>query len=139
MAIRILEISDYDKIYQFWCNTPGMGMNAADERINIDKFLKKNPGMSFVSEEDGRIVGTVLTGDDGRRGFIYHLAVAEEFRKRGIGTALLERSLDTLKKQGITKVHIFVFKDNELGKAFWSKSRFYKREDIEIFSYDMCN
>lgn len=137
MILREIELKDYDNLYKFWKSTPGMGINAADEKENIAKFLQKNPGMSFICEDEGKVIGTVLTGDDGRRGFIYHLAVAESHRKRGIGRKLLDKGLETLHEQGITKVHIFVFKDNECGKAFWNKSGFYKRDDIEIFSLDM--
>jgi len=131
MLIRNMESSDYDSVYRLWLNTPGMSLNTLDDsRQVIERYLSRNPTTCFVAEQEGEIVGVILSGHDGRRGFIYHLAVRLEERKQGIGTALVERSLEALYAEGIGKVALFVFKNNEIGNHFWAKCGFAEREDL---------
>ncbi len=136
-GIREIHIDDYDEIHALWERTPGIGLSNADRWGNIQRFLSRNKGMSFCYEEDGKIVGTVLCGHDGRRGHIYHAAVAEEYRGRGIGRLLVERSLKKLKEEGIDKCHLFVYPDNETGNAFWKAIGWTKRGDILVYTRDI--
>lgn len=132
--IRKLTIEDYGEIYQLWQSTPGVGISDSDSRENIQVFLKRNPNLSFVFESDQKIVGTILSGHDGRRGFIYHLAVDKDFRNHKIGFKLVEKCLWELKSVNILKCHLFVYDNNEIGKEFWNKLYWTKRDDILIFS-----
>ena len=134
ILIHEMQISNYDEFYKLWSNTPGMGLSDADLYENIDKFLLRNKGLSFVCRYKDRIIGTILCGHDGRRGYIYHVTVVEEYRGRGIGQMLVNKSLQKLKEEGINKCHIFVFSDNEIGNAFWSLKGWTKREDIFVYS-----
>lgn len=111
-----------------------MGLSDADSEQNIQNFLIRNKDMSFCFEEDGKIIATILCGHDGRRGYIYHVTVAEECRGRGIGRLLVEKSLERLKIVAIHKCHLFVFCDNEIGNVFWSSTDWIKREDIFVYS-----
>lgn len=131
MKIRKIKKSDWKKILALWQNIPGMGLNNIDDsKDGIISFLKRNPKTCFIAEENGTAAGTIITGHDGRRGYIYHTAVLPEFRRRGIATELLARSVDALKKQGIAKAALVVFSDNEAGNAFWEKQGFTKRSDL---------
>lgn len=108
-----------------------MGLNSIDDtKEGIVRFLCRNPKTCFVAEIDGTFAGTIIAGHDGRRGYIYHTAVLPEFRRRGIATELLARSVDALKKQGIAKAALVVFSDNEAGNAFWEKQGFTKRSNL---------
>ena len=125
MKIRTMLLSDYDKVYRLWLDTPGMGLNTTDDsETGIEKYLLRNPNTCFVAENDDEIIGVILSGHDGRRGLIYHLAVKASARKQGVGNALLEQATEALKKEGICKVYIMVFKNNEPGHAFWEKRGF---------------
>ncbi|ACM61271.1 ribosomal protein S18 acetylase RimI-like enzyme [Caldicellulosiruptor bescii] len=137
MIIREMNPNDWSKVISLWQNTEGIGIGRSDTKEGLEKFLNRNKGMSFVCEIDGKIIATIMCGHDGRRGFIYHLTVAENFRLQGIGKRLVEKALEELKNQGIHKCHIFVMKNNEKGKNFWSKMGFQKRDDIEVFSIDI--
>ncbi|WP_039765953.1 GNAT family N-acetyltransferase [Caldicellulosiruptor sp. F32] len=137
MIIREMKVEDWQEMRNLWQTTEGIGLGRSDTIEGLEKFLNRNKGMSFVCEIDSKIVATIMCGHDGRRGFIYHLAVAKDFRSQGIGRQLVEKALQELKKQGIHKCHIFVMKDNEKGKNFWSKMGFQKRNDIEVFSIDI--
>ena len=117
-GIREIHIDDYDEIYALWKKTPGVGLSNADSRENIQRFLIRNQGMSFCYEENGKIVGTALCGHDGRKGYIYHIAVAEEYRGRGIGRLLVKRCLQRLMEEGIDKCNLNVFRNNAIGNAF---------------------
>ena len=125
MQIRKMLLSDYGSAYSLWLNTPGMGLNDADDsEAGIKKYLLRNPDTCFVVEKDGEIIGTILSGHDGRRGLIYHLAVKGSERERGVGNTLLEYAIEALKNEGISKIYIMVFKNNSKGNAFWGKRGF---------------
>ena len=130
MKIRKMLIGDYNSVYDLWINTPGMGMNTIDDsETGIDKYLQRNPNTCFVAEKDNEIIGVILSGHDGRRGMIYHLAVKVSERERGVGSKLVEYALDALKNEGISKVYIIVKKYNEAGNAFWERRRFTIPDD----------
>lgn len=131
MEIRKMTMDDYEKVYALWMSCTGMGLNNVDDsKEGIDKFLRRNPDTCFVAEEEERIVGVILVGNDGRRGYVYHTSVSPENRSQGIGSKLVQQALDALKQQGINKVALVVFARNELGNQFWEKQGFTTREDI---------
>ena len=130
-GIRVMSIDDYEKVYALWMSCKNMGFNNLDDsREGIAKYLKRNPSTCYVAEQGENIVGVILSGHDGRRGFIYHLAVAEECRRQGIATELLECAVSSLAAEGINKVALLVFNRNEAGNAFWEKNGFTSREDL---------
>ncbi|MBL8967604.1 MAG: GNAT family N-acetyltransferase [Spirochaetaceae bacterium] len=134
-TIEVFSPKDYDAARELWGRTPGMGLSEADSRERIEAFLARNPGLSFVARSaDGRVVGTVLCGSDSRRGYLYHLAVDGEHRRRGLGQRLAAAGLAALKASGVEKCHLMVIKGNELGAAFWRNNGWKLREDIDLYS-----
>ena len=103
----------------------------------MENVLIKNVGLNYVCEDEGKIIGTILCGEDGRRGYLYHLAVDKDYRRKGIGTKLVSLVFDNLKKKDIIKCHLFVYYENELGKTFWEKTGWYKRDELIIYSKDI--
>ena len=140
MAYQIFEMSinDYDEAYALWERCPGIGLSNADKRCAITRFLERNPGLCFVARQAGELVGTCLCGSDGRRGYLYHLAVDPSARRLGIGKALVEQTFSSLKHQNIQKCHIMVFGSNEPGLAFWKHEGWKLRPEIVIMSYDLA-
>lgn len=131
MQIRPMNPEDFDTVYALWRATPGMGLNDIDDTPEgIARFLARNPGCSFVADQEGLIVGVILAGHDGRRGFIYHMAVQPSMRRQGIGASLLDRATNALRAQGIHKAALVVFEHNELGNAFWEGRGFFGRADL---------
>lgn len=131
MLIRPMCPDDYGAVYALWCSCPGMGVNNLDDsREGIGRFLARNPDTCFIAEQDSAMVGVILVGSDGRRGYIYHTAVAPTMRGQGIGRALVERALDALRAIGIHKVALVAFARNEAGNAFWEKLGFTVRDDL---------
>lgn len=129
--IRIMNISDYEKVYDLWLHTTGMGLNKTDDsREGIEKYLLRNPNTCFVAEEDGEIIGVIMSGHDGRRGFIHHTAVKAEYRGQGIGKKLVDSALKALEGEGIHKVALVAFETNVSGNAFWEHIGFTGREDL---------
>lgn len=136
MNIRKMKSEDYEKTYALWLSCPGMGMNSLDDsRAGTTKFLERNPDTCFVAEERNEILGVILVGSDGRRGYIYHAAVHPEHQKCGIGRKLVETSLKALDEQGIAKVSLVAFKRNAEGNKFWEKMGFVARPDLLYRSY----
>ena len=134
LCLKTMDIRDYTEIYKMWNSIPGVGLSDADSEESIARFLERNPNLSFVCYQDNKIVGTILCGHDGRRGYIYHTCVLPEYRGQGIGIILVEKALEQLKNQSLDKCHLFVFCDNEIGNAFWNKLGWKKRSDLLIYS-----
>ena len=131
MNIRKMTIDDYDEIYNLWVSCVGMGLNNFDDsKDGIDKFINRNPDTCFVALIDNKIVGAIMAGNDGRRGFIYHTAVSPRFRKQGIGRKLVDTAILALKQCGINKVALVVFDKNIDGNAFWESLGFTVRNDL---------
>ncbi|MDY6895218.1 MAG: GNAT family N-acetyltransferase [Thermotogota bacterium] len=139
MAIKFREakIEDYEQMYRLWQATEGMGLSESDTKENIERFLNKNSGLNYVCEDNGKIIGTILCGEDGRRGYLYHLAVDKKYRRNGIGENLVNLVLNSLKEKSIIKCHLFVYYENEIGKTFWEKTGWYKRDELLIYSKDI--
>ena len=131
MQIRNMRLDDYDSVYALWLSCPGMGLNNLDDsREGIARYLARNPDTCFVAVEQNRIIGVILTGHDGRRGYISHTAVSPIYQRQGIGKQLLEAALAALKMQNISKVNLVVFAHNEKGNTFWEKMGFTQRPDL---------
>jgi ribosomal protein S18 acetylase RimI-like enzyme len=131
MNIRPMTLGDYDAVYALWLATPGMGLNSTDDsREGIEAYLRRNPNTCFVAVSGGALAGVILCGHDGRRGYIHHTAVALGERNRGVGRALVEKALDALRDEGITKAALVCFRDNVIGNAFWEAIGFGRRDDL---------
>lgn len=131
MEIKLMAIKDYDKVYQLWTDTKGMGMRSLDDSFEgIEKFLKRNPTTNYVAQVENNIIGVILCGHDGRRGYIYHTAVNTDYREKGVGKALVGVALNALKKEKINKVALVTFASNDLGNKFWQSLGFDKRDDL---------
>ena len=129
--IRPMNSNDYQGMYDLWTSIDGVGLRSLDDsKEGIEKFLLRNPNTCFVFDRDHQIIGTILSGHDGRRGYIYHLAVDSEQRFQGIGRQLVDKALESLELEGIKKVALVVFKHNKIGNAFWEKLGFKNREDL---------
>jgi N-acetylglutamate synthase len=137
-AIRSMTITDFDAVLRLWQDTEGVGLNESDNRENITSFLARNPGLSRVAASGTKIVGAVLCGHDGRRGYLHHLAVARTHRQQWLGRQLVEACLSGLAHQGILKCNIFLFADNAAGETFWSHNGWVKRPDLQVMQKSLA-
>jgi ribosomal protein S18 acetylase RimI-like enzyme len=131
MIIRNMTIDDYDVVYSLWMSCVGMGLNNLDDsKEGIEKFIHRNPETCLVAVSDSEIIGVIMVGNDGRRGYIYHTAVNPDFRKQGIAKKLVDSAMSELSALGINKVALVVFDRNETGNAFWESQGFTVRNDL---------
>lgn len=137
--IRGLSRNDYSALLSLWSGVENLGMSGADAEKRLGAYLRRNPRLSFVALEKDEIIGAILGGHDGRRGILYHLAVAPKYRKMGIGHLLVEQSLAGLKKLGIQRCHAFVFPQNTKSLQFWKSLGWKERTDLVMFSYDLVD
>lgn len=135
LRYRTLAVSDHAALMDLWRNCDGISLREADSLQKMEKYLQRNPGLSFVAEADGAIVGSLMAGHDGRRGYIQHLAVANRLRRQGIAGRLLELCLQALKREGIEKSHVHVLNSNHVGNDFWSRRGWIHRAEIEMYSF----
>ena len=134
--IRTMTMEDYDGVYALWTKLRGFGLRSVDDsREGIDRFLKRNPSTSVVAVEDGKVVGSILCGHDGRRGCLYHVCVDEDYRRRGIGKAMVVRAMEELKREHINKVCLIAFTRNDIGNAFWNTIGWTKRLDLNYYDF----
>ncbi len=130
-TIRIVAIDDYDNLYSLWMQVPGMGLNDLDDsREGIARYLRRNPSTCFCAVSNGKLIGAILAGHDGRRGFIHHTAVLPGYQRSGIGSALVNTAMEALEKEGIHKVNLVAFRENQTGNVFWKKQGFTLRTDL---------
>ena len=136
--IRVMKMEDYDQVYALWSRIHGFGLRSVDDsRKGIRRFLERNPTTSVVAEEDGRIVGAILCGHDGRRGCLYHVCVDEGYRMRGIGKAMVVAAMEALKAEKINKVSLIAFTRNDIGNAFWKEIGWTKRQDLNYYDFTL--
>ncbi len=131
MIIRKMTTEDYNDVYDLWMSCVGMGLNNLDDsKEGIDKFIQRNPDTCLVAEKDSSIVGAIMVGSDGRRGYIYHTAVHPDFRRQGIASKLVDSAIRKLSALGINKVALVVFDRNDTGNSFWESQGFTVRNDL---------
>lgn len=136
MQIRAMKAEDYPKMYKLWNSIEGFGIRAIDDsEEEITRFLKRNPTTSVVAEEDGKIIGTILCGHDGRTGCFYHVCVQRDYRKHGIATKMVQYSLNALKKEKISKASLVAFSENKIGNAYWHELGWIERNDLNCYDY----
>jgi ribosomal protein S18 acetylase RimI-like enzyme len=133
--IRPMTIDDYELVIDLMKQTPGVTFRDADSRENTARYLDRNPNLSFVAYIERRIVGCIMSGHDGRRGYLQHLVVDPDHRRKGIAGALVEHCLSSLEKIGIHKCHIDVLKSNEAGSSYWERRGWTLRTDINRYSF----
>lgn len=137
-AIRAMTKEDYDGVYRLWMTIKGFGIRSVDDsREGVERFLLRNPACSVVAEAEGRIVGAVLCGHDGRRGCLYHVCVEKEFRRLGIGKVMVVHCMEALKAEQINKVSLIAFTQNDIGNAFWKTIGWTKREDLNYYDFTL--
>ncbi len=134
--IRTMTIEDYEGVYALWMSIKGFAMRSIDDsKEGVGRFLERNPQTSVVALEDGKVVGAILCGHDGRRGCMYHVCVHEDYRMRGIGKAMVVFAMEALKKEKISKVSLIAFTRNDVGNAFWNRIGWTKREDLNYYDF----
>ncbi|PHN30353.1 GNAT family N-acetyltransferase [Pseudomonas sp. ICMP 561] len=134
-TIRTMTMDDYDAVIALMSSTPGVSVRDADSRDSTSRYLQRNPGMSFVAEVDSVLVGCVMCGHDGRRGYLQHLLVLDDYRRQGIANQLVERCLASLEREGIFKCHIDVLKTNHTAADYWVRQGWQLRTDIDRYSF----
>ena len=136
MTIRTMTIEDYEGVKALWLSIKGFAIRSLDDsKEGVARFLDRNPSSSVVAVEDGEVVGSILCGHDGRRGCLYHVCVDEEYRRRGIGKAMVVKAMEELKKEQINKVCLIAFTRNDIGNAFWNTIGWTKRLDLNYYDF----
>lgn len=136
--IRTMTIDDYDGVHDLWMTIHGFAIRSIDDsKAGVERFLKRNPTTSVVAISNGKIVGSILCGHDGRRGCLYHVCVNEKYRMNGIGKSMVVFCMKELQKENISKVSLIAFTRNDIGNAFWNKIGWTKREDLNYYDFTL--
>ncbi len=135
-SIMPMTESDYDDVRALWMTIRGFGIRALDDsREDVQRFIRRNPTTSVVARMDGKIVGSILCGSDGRQGALYHVCVARDYRRRGIGTHMVGYCMHQLRRMGINKVSLIAFASNDGGNAFWKQIGWTRKEDVNYYEF----
>ena len=136
--IRAMTLEDYENVHALWMKIKGFAIRSIDDsKEGVERFLNRNPGISVVAEEDGKIVGAILCGHDGRRGCMYHVCVDPEYRLKGIGKSMVVFAMEALRKEKINKVSLIAFTKNDIGNAFWNEIGWTKRLDLNYYDFTL--
>ncbi len=136
--VRAMVSEDYEQVYALWKTIKGFAIRSIDDsKEGVERFLKRNPGISVVAVEDDKVVGAILCGHDGRRGCLYHVCVNPDFRRRGIGKDMVVHCMQALHDEGINKVSLIAFTQNDIGNAFWKEIGWTKREDLNYYDFTL--
>ena len=136
MEIREMAIADYERVIELMHDTPGVKVRSADSRQAVERYLARNPGLSFVALKNNEIIGCAMCGHDGRRGYLQHVLVLPEYRRQGIASKLVDRCLSQLENIGIFKSYVDVVVDNDLARKYWNNRGWTKRDDIIRYSFN---
>lgn len=138
IQIRPMTTEDYEEVFNMWQSISGFGIRSWDDsKEGIERFIARNPGLSVVALHEGRIIGGILCGHDGRRGCLYHVCVRQEYRMLGIGQDMVECCKAALRKEGINKINLIAFKSNAIGNKFWQKLNWKHREDCNYYEENL--
>ena len=130
-----MTIEDYDEVRALWMTISGFGIRTLDDsREDIQRFIRRNPTTSVVAKADGRLVGSILCGSDGRQGALYHVCVAKPWRRHGIGTLMVAYCMRELSRMGINKVSLIAFRRNDVGNAFW-RNIGWTQADVNYYEF----
>ena len=130
-----MTIADYDEVRALWMTISGFGIRTLDDsREDIERFIRRNPTTSVVARADGKIVGSILCGSDGRQGALYHVCVAKPWRRRRIGTLMVAYCMRELSSMGINKVSLIAFRRNDVGNAFW-RNIGWTQSDVNYYEF----
>ena len=134
--IRVMTMDDYDEVKALWMRIKGFGSRSIDDsREGVERFIRRNPTTSVVAVEEGKIVGSILCGHDGRHGCLYHVCVDEAYRMHGIGKSMVVACMEALMAEHINKVTIIAFTKNDIGNAFWHGIGWNEREDVNYYEF----
>lgn len=134
LTFREFTTADINAAIALWQSSEGIGLSSADTPERIEAYLARNPGLSFTAWMGSELAGAVLSGHDGRRGYLHHLAVDQKYRRLGIGHALVKRCHDALRVLGIEKVHIFVYQENQSALDFWKGEHYFPRDELVLMT-----
>ena len=136
ILIREMTMTDYDQVYGLWTEIKGFGIRSIDDSWDgVERFLRRNPTTSVVAVQNGPIIGNILCGHDVRTGCFYHVCVAPGYRKHGVGYRMVRTAMEALQKEGVSKISLIAFKDNEVGNAFWQGIGWREREDVNTYEF----
>ena len=136
--IRVMTTDDYEEVHNLWMSIHGFAIRSIDDsKEGVERFIRRNPKTSVVAVSDGKIVGAILCGHDGRRGCLYHVCVHEDYRKHGIGKSMAVACMRALQAEQINKVNIVAFKSNELGNHFWKEEGWKFRDDLNYYDFTL--
>ncbi len=127
VTLRALTPSDLPDVLALWRAVPEVELNDSDTPEQLAKYLARNPELSPVALADGKIVGAVLCGHDGRRGYLNHLAVATPYRNQGLGRALVGYCLTHLLRVEVSRCNAFALPNNPSARAFWQRMQFQEK------------
>jgi ribosomal protein S18 acetylase RimI-like enzyme len=126
---------DYDAVIELWNHSgAGLTVGKSDEPNELKKYLDRSPGLFIVAESGRQLIGTVLGGFDGRRAFIYHLAVDQLYQKQGIASAMLHEMENRFKQRGVCRYYLFVKKINDNAIQFYEEQEFEDLNYLRVFA-----
>ena len=134
MKIEKFSIDSYNQVHKLWRKV-GISVGSSDSKEELEKMLKRNPNLFLIGKRNDKVIAVVMGGFDGRRGYVHHLAIDSNYRKKGYGRMMMDKIHNIFLQMGVHKVHLFIEKTNIEVVSFYESMGWEKRDDLIIMSY----
>jgi ribosomal protein S18 acetylase RimI-like enzyme len=129
--VREFRAGDGAAVRAFW-EASGIRIRPGDDDPSLGAFADRNPGLFLLALDEGGLAATALGGWDGRRGWLYHVAVRADQRRRGLGRRLVRDIEQRLRERGCPKVNLIVWDDNTAAMSFWTATGYTRATTVEF-------
>lgn len=134
MEITQFSTEMYNDVFKLWKDS-GLSLGASDTKDQVERLSEMNPDLFLVGIKDSKIIAVVVGAFDGRRGYVHHLAVDSQYRRKGYGRKMMEELHKLFSEKNIIKVHLFVEIESEEVIEFYKKIGWHVRDDLEMMSF----
>lgn len=134
MIIENFSMKFYDDLIELW-RIAGISVSSSDNKEELARMSRQNPDLFLIGKASDAIIGVVMGGFDGRRGYVHHLAVDPNYQKRGYGKLLMDELIKRFRQKGVHKVHLFIEKRNKKVVDFYKNLGWQVRENLIMMSY----
>jgi len=134
MKIENFSLQFYEDVVIIWKKT-GISITSSDTKKEVNVMLNKNPDLCLIAKIDEKVIGVVMGGFDGRRGYVHHLAIDPEYQRKGYGKLLMDELTERFQKKRVHKVHHFIEKHNKDVINFYRKLGWEIRNDLVMMSF----
>lgn len=134
MKIENFTMESYELVVDLWIKS-GISVGSTDTREELERMLQRNPNLFLIGKINNSVIGVVMGGFDGRRGYVHHLTIDPDYQRRGYGKIIMADLIEKFRKIGVHKIHLFIEKYNKDVVEFYRNLGWEIRDDLIMMSF----